>query len=85
MELSQFGRFEIVDKLGAGAMGEVFRAHDPVLGRDVAIKVVTGRLSEDETARERFHREARAAAQLNHPNIVTIHDWRRAGPDLRRP
>jgi len=75
MELSQVGRFEIVDKLGAGAMGEVFRAHDPVLGRDVAIKVVTGRLSADETARERFHREARAAAQLNHPNIVTIHDF----------
>ena len=75
MELSQVGRFEIVDKLGAGAMGEVFRAHDPLLGRDVAIKVVTGRLGEDETARERFLREARAAAQLNHPNIVTIHDF----------
>ena len=75
MEFRQVGRFEIVEKLGAGAMGEVFRAHDPVLGRDLAIKVVTGGLSEDESARERFHREARAAAQLNHPNIITVHDF----------
>ena len=75
MEFRQVGRFEIIEKLGAGAMGEVFRAHDPVLGRDLAIKVVTGGLSEDETARERFHREARAAAQLNHPNIITVHDF----------
>jgi len=75
MELSQVGKYTIVEKIGAGAMGEVFRAHDPVLGRDVAIKVVLGRLSEDEKARERFVREARAAAQLNHPNIITVYDF----------
>ena len=75
MEFSRFGRFEVVDKLGAGAMGEVFRAHDPVLGRDVAIKVVSGRLSEDDAAGERFLREARAAAQLNHPNITTVYEY----------
>jgi serine/threonine-protein kinase len=75
MELRQVGKYKIVQKLGHGAMGEVFRAHDPVLGRDVAIKVVTARLSRDERARERFHHEARAAAQLNHPNIITVYDF----------
>jgi len=75
MELSQVGRFRILGKIGQGAMGEVFRAHDPVLGRDVAIKVVKGQLSEDEEARQRFLREAQSAARLNHPNVVTIHDF----------
>jgi serine/threonine-protein kinase len=75
MELSQVGKFKIVGKLGHGAMGEVFRALDPVLGREVAIKVVTGKLSEDERARDRFQREAQAAAQLNHPNIITVYDF----------
>ena len=75
MELSQVGKYKIIDKIGQGAMGEVFRAHDPVLGRDVAIKVVTGKLSDDEGARQRFQREAQAAAQLNHPNIITVYDF----------
>jgi hypothetical protein len=75
MELRQVGKYTIVEKIGAGAMGEVFRAHDPVLGRDVAIKVVLGRLSDDEKARRRFQEEARAAAQLNHPNIITVYDF----------
>jgi serine/threonine-protein kinase len=75
MELGQVGKFKIVDKLGQGAMGEVFRALDPVLGREVAIKVVAGKLSEDQRARDRFLREARAAAQLNHPNIITVYDF----------
>jgi predicted Ser/Thr protein kinase len=75
MKLSQVGKFRIVDKLGKGAMGEVFRALDPVLGREVAIKVVTGKLSTDERARVRFQREAQAAAQLNHPNIITVYDF----------
>jgi serine/threonine-protein kinase len=75
MELSQVGKFKVVGKLGQGAMGEVFRALDPVLGREVAIKVVTGKLSEDERARDRFQREAQAAAQLNHPNIITVYDF----------
>ena len=75
MDPSQVGKFKIVDKLGAGAMGEVYRAHDSVLGRDVAIKVLTGKLIDDERARERFVREARSAAQLNHPNIITVYDF----------
>jgi len=75
MELSQVGKFKIVGKLGQGAMGEVFRALDPVLGREVAIKVVTGKLSADEGARLRFQREAQSAAQLNHPNIITVYDF----------
>jgi predicted Ser/Thr protein kinase len=75
MELTQVGKFKIVGKLGHGAMGEVFRALDPVLGREVAIKVVTGKLSEDERARDRFLREAQAAATLNHPNIITVYDF----------
>ena len=75
MELTQVGKYKIIEKLGQGAMGEVFRAHDPVLGRDVAIKTVAGKLSTDEAARLRFQREARSAAQLNHPNIITVYDF----------
>jgi tRNA A-37 threonylcarbamoyl transferase component Bud32 len=75
MELTQVGKYKIVEKLGQGAMGEVFRAHDPVLGRDVAIKTVAGKLSSDEKALERFRREARSAAQLTHPNIITVYDF----------
>jgi tRNA A-37 threonylcarbamoyl transferase component Bud32 len=75
MELTQVGKFKVIEKLGQGAMGEVFRALDPVLGREVAIKVVTGKLSEDERARGRFQREAQSAAQLNHPNIITVYDF----------
>jgi serine/threonine-protein kinase len=67
------GKFKIVGKLGHGAMGEVFRALDPVLGCEVAIKVVAGKLSEDEGAGERFLREARAAVQLTYPNIITVY------------
>src|SRR5688572_19175276 len=55
-------------------MGEVYRAHDPRLERDVAIKVVNPTLTRDGSAVDRFVREARAASRLNHPNIVTIHD-----------
>jgi serine/threonine protein kinase len=74
MKPQRFGKYEIREKIGQGAMGEVFRAHDPALGRDVAIKIVAGRLGLDENARARFEREARSAAHLNHPNIVTVHD-----------
>jgi eukaryotic-like serine/threonine-protein kinase len=75
MDLKQAGKFKIVAKLGAGAMGEVYRALDPVLGREVAIKVIAGKFSSDERARRRFLSEAQAAAQLNHPNIITVYDF----------
>jgi hypothetical protein len=71
---TQVGRYEIQRRLGRGGMGTVYVAHDPVLGRMVAIKVFAGDLDVPD-ARERFSREARAAAALNHPNIVTVHDF----------
>ena len=69
---SRLGPYEIVGAIGAGGMGEVYRARDPKLQRDVAIKLVTAAGSSPE-ALERFQREARAIAALNHPNIVTIY------------
>ena len=64
----KLGPYEILAKIGAGGMGEVYRAHDPRLRRDVAIKVSAERFS------ERFEREAHAVAALNHPNICAIYD-----------
>ena len=71
---TQFGRYEILDRLGAGGMGEVYRARDPHLGRELAIKILSQKLSASEQALERFEREARTVSKLNHPNIVTIFD-----------
>lgn len=71
---SQIGRYEIQRKLARGGMGTVYVAHDPVLGRMVAVKVFLGDLDVPDAA-ERFSREARAAAALNHANIVTIYDF----------
>src|SRR6266568_3295625 len=70
---TRLGPYEILSALGAGAMGEVYRAKDPRLGRDVAIKVLPAAFSADADRLRRFEQEARAAATLNHPNIVTIH------------
>ncbi len=69
------GKYEIVGKLGKGAMGEVYKGHDPVLNRDVAIKVIADTFDGDAELIERFRREAKMAAQLNHPNIITIYDF----------
>lgn len=71
---SKLGRFEIKDVLGRGAMGEVYLGVDPVLGREVAIKTILSSALPDDHARQRFDREAKAAAVLNSPNIVTIHE-----------
>ena len=71
---TQVGRYEIQRRLGRGGMGTVYVAHDPVLGRMVAIKMFAGDLDVPD-ARERFAREARAAAALSHPNIVTVFDF----------
>jgi predicted ATPase len=69
---SRFGRYEILGALGAGGMGEVYRARDPHLGRDVAIKILSRKLSEGKLNVKRFKQEAGSASALNHPNIVTI-------------
>jgi eukaryotic-like serine/threonine-protein kinase len=70
----RLGRFEILGPLGAGAMGDVYRARDPQLAREVAIKVLPAASSRDPDRQRRFEREARAAAALNHPNVVAVHD-----------
>jgi WD40 repeat protein/tRNA A-37 threonylcarbamoyl transferase component Bud32 len=67
------GRFRLLSRLGAGAFGVVWRAHDALLGRVVALKVPHPALAASPEVRERFRREARAAARLRHPNIVTVH------------
>ena len=69
------GPYEIVASIGAGGMGEVYRARDPRLDREVAIKVLPGHLANDRDALERFTREAKAVAALSHPNILAIHDY----------
>jgi eukaryotic-like serine/threonine-protein kinase len=69
------GHYRIVEKIGAGGMGEVYRAHDERLERDVAIKVLPAGTLADEAARKRFRKEALALAKLNHPNIATIYDF----------
>jgi len=74
---NRIGRYEIVEELGRGAMGAVYKARDPQIGRTVAIKVVlTANLNDSELDeyKQRFYREAQAAGQMSHPNIVTIHD-----------
>ena len=72
---TRLGQYEIVAALGAGGMGEVYRATDARLGRAVAIKVLPARLAADESARARFEREAQAVAALSHPNILAIHEF----------
>src|ERR1700688_210567 len=69
---SRFGRYEILGALGAGGMGEVYRARDPRLGRELAIKILARKLSDSKLDVKRFEREAESASALNHPNIVTI-------------
>jgi serine/threonine protein kinase len=71
----RLGQYEVVAPLGAGGMGEVWKARDTRLGREVALKVLPGNLLESEEGRARFEREARALAALNHPNIAAIYSF----------
>ena len=72
---TRLDHYEIISPLGAGAMGQVYRARDRKLDREVAIKVLPDNLQNDPEARGRFEREARAVAALSHPNIMAIHDF----------
>src|SRR5271170_6327827 len=76
---SKFGPYEIVAPIGAGGMGEVYRARDTRLGREVAIKVLPESFSRDAERLRRFEQEARSVAALNHPNILAIHDIGESG------
>src|SRR5579862_357516 len=71
---THLGPYEILASIGAGGMGQVYRAHDPRLKRDVAIKVLPAAMALDRAHIARFEREARAASALNHPNIVSVYD-----------
>ncbi len=71
---SKLGRYEILSKIATGGMGEVYRARDPKINRDVAIKILPSRFSSDRERLHRFQREAQAAAALNHPNIAHIYE-----------
>jgi hypothetical protein len=72
---SRLGPYEIVAPLGAGGMGEVYRASDPRLGREVAVKIVLAEVTHDAERLRRFEQEARAASALNHPNLLTVFDF----------
>jgi Tol biopolymer transport system component/predicted Ser/Thr protein kinase len=71
---SRLGPYEVLAPLGAGGMGEVYRARDAKLGREIAIKVLPAATASDPDRRQRFEQEARAASALNHPNILTVYD-----------
>ena len=71
---TRLGPYEILAPVGAGGMGEVYRARDTRLGRDVAVKIVSTHLSSDPDLKQCFEREARAVALLSHPNICCLYD-----------
>src|SRR6516162_692763 len=71
---TKLGPYVILSPLGAGGMGEVYRALDTRLGRDVAIKILPKEMSADAARKQRFAREAKTISQLNHPHICTLHD-----------
>jgi serine/threonine protein kinase len=80
--MATFGRYEILNKLGEGAMGVVYRARDAALGRVVALKMLSTELVSDEELHQRFQREAEAIGRLSHPNIVSVYDLGQEGGQL---
>ena len=72
--MATFGRYEILGKLGEGAMGVVYRARDGAIGRVVALKMLSAELGAEDELHRRFEREAEAIGRLSHPNIVTVYD-----------
>lgn len=80
--MATFGRYEILDKLGEGAMGVVYRARDPALNRVVALKMLSAELGSEEELHRRFQREAEAIGRLSHPHIVTVYDLGQAEGQL---
>jgi serine/threonine protein kinase len=76
---TRLGPYEIASPLGAGGMGEVYRARDTRLGREVAVKVLPEDLASDPQALARIEREAKAVAALSHPNILALHDFSTEG------
>jgi serine/threonine protein kinase len=75
MDIERIGKYRVLEEIGRGMMGRVYKAHDPVLNRFVAIKTMSADIGKGDEMHKRFHREAQAAALLSHPNIVTIHDF----------
>jgi len=71
----EFSHYRIIEKIGSGGMGVVYRAHDQHLDREVAIKVLSPGTITDEAARKHLRKEALALSKLNHPNIATVHDF----------
>ena len=79
---TRFGSCEVISLLGAGGMGEVYRARDARLGRDVAVKILPAGFAADAERLARFEQEARAAGSINHPNLLTIHELGRSSLGL---
>jgi hypothetical protein len=75
LNLDHIGKYRVVGKIGKGAMGEVYKAKDPLLNRFVALKTISPTLAADPDFKKRFQREAQSAAGLNHPNIITVYDF----------
>ena len=75
MDMERIGKYKVLEEIGRGMMGRVYKAHDPVLNRYVAIKTMSASPGDGDETHKRFHREAQAAALLSHPNIVTVHDF----------